>query len=255
MRRMLLLELKKLSKPILAAMAVLTAVTCVLCCTLFRDYTLRYVLDKWEIGTEFIGLLFPLFVTIPICWQLYYERRDRFIVYTLPRVSKRRYLTVKWLACALSAFALLFVPYVLSGLSALYLAPYSELNPGISSEYSHVFQSLYTAYPLVYMFLLSLWKGLLGVLTMTFGFVLAMYSSNLFVVLTAPFVYLILENFTLSVLRLEKYRFVTAFEPSTIINTNLTAGSFLVGPLLMCVVIGLTALYFKKLRGRTVYPL
>ena len=147
------------------------------------------------------------------------------------------------------------MPYVLSGLSALYLAPYMELNPGVSSNYSHVFQTLYTEYPLAYMFLLSLWKGLLGVLTTTFGFVLAMYSSNLFVVLTAPFVYLILENFTLSVLRLEKYRFVTAFEPSTIINTNLTAGSFFVGPLLLCAVICLTALYFKKLRGRTVYPL
>ncbi len=35
---------------------------------------------------------------------------------------------------------------------------------------------------------------------MTFGFVLAMYSSNLFVLLTAPFVYMILENFTLAVL-------------------------------------------------------
>ena len=98
MGRMVLLELKKLSKPVLAALATLTAVTCVLCCTLFRDYTLCYVLDKWEIGTEFIGLLFPLFVTIPVCWQLYYERRDRFIVYTLPRVSKRRYLTAKWIA-------------------------------------------------------------------------------------------------------------------------------------------------------------
>ena len=249
MRGMFLSELKKLSKPVLAAMAVLTAVTCVLCCTLC------YVLDKWEIGTEFIGLLFPLFVTIPICWQLYYERRDRFIVYTLPRVSKRRYLTVKWLACALSAFALLFVPYMLSGLSALYLAPYQELNPELFPHYSHVFQTFYTEYPLVYLFLLSLWKSLLGVLTMTFGFVLAMYSSNLFVILTAPFVYLILENFTLSVLRLEKYRFITAFEPTTIFSTNLTAGSFFVGPLLLCAVTGLTVLYYTKLRKRSVYPL
>lgn len=255
MGRMVLLELKKLSKPVLAAMAVLTVVTCVLCCTMFWDYVLYYVLDKWEIGTEFIDLLFPLFVTVPVCWQLYYERRDRFIVYTLPRVSRRRYLTAKWLACALSAFALLFVPHVLSGLSSLYLAPYKELNPEWSLHYVHVFQTLYTEFPLVYMFLLSLWKGLLGVLTMTFGFVLAMYSSNLFVVLTAPFVYLILENFTLSVLRMERYRFVTAFEPTVIADEYLTAGSFFAGPLLLCAVIGLTALYFKKLRGRAVYPL
>lgn len=255
MGRMVLLELKKLSKPVLAALAALTAVTCVLCCTLFRDYTLCYVLDKWEIGTEFIGLLFPLFVTIPVCWQLYYERRDRFIVYTLPRVSKRRYLTAKWIACAIAAFALLFVPYALSGLSALYLAPYMELHPEWVTPYRHIFQMLYTQYPLVYMLLLSVWKGFLGVLTMTFGFVLALYSANLFVVLTAPFVYMILENFTLGVLGAEAYRFVAAFELGRLDPWNTSPVSFVAGPLLLSVVIGLTALYFKKLRGRAVYPL
>lgn len=255
MGRLLLLELKKLAKPVIAVLVILTVLTCVLSCTLFRSYSLQYTLDKWEIGTEYIGLLFPLFVTVPVCWQLYYERRNRFLVYTLPRVSKGRYLVSKWLACALSAFALLFVPYVLSALSALYLAPDTGLNPDLMPNYTHVFQTYYTEHPVTYMLLLSAWKGFLGVLTMTFGFVFAMYSVNIFVVLTAPFVYMILENFALSILRAAPYRFATAFEPSSISAGVITPASYIIGPLLLCVMIGIVILYFTKFRKRTVYPL
>lgn len=71
----------------------------ILTCTLYHcRIPLR--LDPREIGSEYLGLLFSLPVTMPVCWQLYYERRDRFIIYTLPRVSKLDYLAVKWLACA-----------------------------------------------------------------------------------------------------------------------------------------------------------
>ena len=253
MTRLILLELHKLAKPVLTVLALLTAVTCVLCCTLFRDYTLCYALDKWEIGTEFLPLLFSLIVTVPVCWQLYYERRDRFLVYTLPRISKGGYLAAKWTACAISAFALLFVPYVLSGLTALYLAPNAELHPEWVRPYYHIFLTWYTKYPLVYLFVLSLWKGLLGVLTMTFGFVLALFSSNLFVVLTAPFVYALLDNFLWSALRIPNC-FLAAFEPYKF-GSSLTVQHWLWGPIQLTLVICLTVLYYTRLRRRSIYPL
>ena len=82
--RNFILEGKKIAKPVLVTTCLLTLLTCILSCTLYRGYTLHFELDAWEIGTEFLSLLFPLFVTIPICWQLYYERRDHFLTYTLP---------------------------------------------------------------------------------------------------------------------------------------------------------------------------
>ena len=90
MLRLLKLELGKIFKPVITTTAILTVLTCILTCVLQRDYTVYFHIDAWEIGTEYIALLFPLFVTIPVCWQLYYERRDRFIVYTLPRISKQK---------------------------------------------------------------------------------------------------------------------------------------------------------------------
>lgn len=120
MLRLLKLELGKIFKPVITTTAILTVLTCILTCVLQRDYTVYFHIDAWEIGTEYIALLFPLFVTIPVCWQLYYERRDRFIVYTLSRISRQKYLSIKWAACALSGFCILFIPYVMSLLCALY---------------------------------------------------------------------------------------------------------------------------------------
>lgn len=248
---MLWLELKKIRKPVLAAILGATILTCILTCILYRSYSILFRLDPWEIGTEYLGLLFPLLVTVPVCWQLYYERRDRFIVYTLPRISKLGYLAVKWFACALSAFLIIFVPYFLSALCALYTTSPALQLP--NENYVHVFHSLYTQAPLIYALLLSLWKGILGILVMTFGFVLALYGKNIFVILTAPFIYSILENFGWAILGRSTYRLVTAFEPSSLSPAVITAASFAVGPVLLCVVIGIVVLYYTKIKRRTVY--
>ena len=246
MLRLLKLELKKLSKTTLLTIAILTVLTCILTSTMYSGYSIYFKIDAWEIGTEYIGFLFPLFVTVPVCWELYYERRNRFLVYTLPRISKQAYLGTKWLACSISAFMILFIPYMASALCALYINT-PDLNAPMENYY-HIWHTLYTQLPLLYALLLALWKGILGVLTMTFGFALALYGKNIFVVLTAPFIYVILENFILSILNFPMYRFVTAFEPTSIVDQYINLGSFLVGPTLMCLVIGLVILYFKIIK-------
>ena len=242
MLRLLKLELKKLSKTALLAIAVLTVLTCIFTCTMYQEYSISFKLDAWEIGTEYIELFFPLFVTVPVCWELYYERRNRFLVYTLPRVSKRAYLGTKWLSCSISAFMILFIPYIASALCALYINT-PNIKP-LQPYYDHIWYTLYTQLPLLYALLLSFWKGLLGVLTMSFGFALALYGKNIFVVLTAPFIYAVLENFILSILNLAMYRFVTAFEPTSMAKPYINVGSIFCGPTLMWLGSGLVILYF-----------
>ena len=62
MLRLLKLELGKIFKPVITTTAILTVLTCILTCVLQRDYTVYFHIDAWEIGTEYIALLFPLFV-------------------------------------------------------------------------------------------------------------------------------------------------------------------------------------------------
>lgn len=249
MFRLIKNEWGKIKFPVLGTITILSIAACVLSGTLYQNYALYYDLEAWEIGTELIGFLFPLFVVVPICWNMYYERKNNFLLYTMPRVSKRKYLTAKWLASAISAFSILFIPYVLSAVFALYVKPPidSYALAGVSATpFTHIFLDIFTQTPLLYAFLLACWKSFIGIFVMSLGFVLSLYVDNIFIILTGPFIYAILENFTLSIMGLENYRLVTAFEPATVAVQSITAGSFIMGLLLISIVIVAVWLYFGK---------
>lgn len=252
MARLICLEIRKLIKPVALVAVLLAVLLSALSCTLFQSYGIYTDLDKWEIGYEFLGLFFPFFVTIPVCWQLYYERRDRFLVYTLPRVPAKRYIAAKYAACALCAFALMFLPLMISALAALYLAPgtwsghYSPMN-----ELRHMLKALYTSRPILYALLLSAWKGFLGVITMSLGFVLALYGGNIFVILTGSFVYAILDHFLWSIGPC--WSLIGAFSPEAF--SRVGPMDLIWGPVQAILFCGLTVLYYRKLRKRRVVPL
>ena len=64
--------------------------------------------------------------------------------------------------------------------------------------------------------------------------------------------YSILENFIMSILNLERYRLVVAFDPTCISYRAVTLLSFLVGPVVLVCVIGVTALSLGKIRKNAV---
>lgn len=237
-------EWKKIFLPVLLTTLALTIVMCVLSCTLYQNYSLIYDLEAWEVGTELVSLLYPLFVVIPLCWSLYYERKNNFLLYVMPRVPIKKYLASKWIAYALGAFCIIVVPYVLSAIFALYIkAPVVSF---MGNPFTHIFQSVFIETPLLYAVILSCWRGVVGVLMMTFGFVLALYCKNIFVILTGPFMYSILENFILSILRLERYRLVVAFDPTCVSYQSITPASFVAGPIILILVICLTIFVLSK---------
>ena len=240
-------EWRKIRMPALFTTIAITIAACVLTCTLYSSYALSFDLDAWEVGTEFFGLIYPLFVVIPLCWGLYYERKNHFLLYVCPRVSIKMYLFAKWLIYALAAFLIIAIPYILSALAALYVKP--PIVPFDTGRvFIHVFQDAYTQHPLAYAVGLSCWKGLIGILIMTMGFVLAMYCDNIFIVLTGPFMYTILENFVLAILGAPQYRLVTAFEPACIASNMVSTASFIVGPVLELLITLFLAFFFSKAR-------
>ena len=250
MLHLIKVEWKKVCVPVAAAIILISVAACILTCTMYQNYAVQYDLEAWEIGTEFFSFIFPLFVVLPLCWNIFYERKNNFMLYVLPRVSEKKYLLAKWFVYAASAFLILFIPYMVSALAALYVNPPFDMVDAVPFE--HVFIDSFIKTPLLYAFLLSCWKGFIGILTMSLAFVIALYVKNIFVILTGAFVYAILENFILAVLQLEQYRLVTAFEPSTISAGAIGLLSFIVGPLLLFMVISLTVIYFKWIKKTAV---
>ena len=180
-------ECKKMFLPVLLTTVALTIIMCVLIEKLYLSYTLHYDLEAWEVGTGGFSLLYPLFVVIPLCWNLYYERKNNFLLYIAPRVPVKKYLTAKWTAYALGAFCIMAVPYLLSAVYAIDIKV--PVVPPETNTFSHVFQTAFVEKPLLYAAVLSCWRGVIGILAMTFGFVLAMYCKNIFVILTGCLLY------------------------------------------------------------------
>ena len=92
-------EWKKVFLPVLLTTVLLAIAMSVLSCTIYQNYVLHYDLEAWEVGTELFSLLYPLFVVVPLCWNLYYERKNNFLLYVMPRVKIKKYLTAKWIHC------------------------------------------------------------------------------------------------------------------------------------------------------------
>ena len=133
---------------------------------------------------------------------------------------------------------------ILSAVFAIYVKP--PVVPFVENPFSHIFENAFIKAPLLYAVALSLWRGIVSLFVMTFGFVLALYCKNIFVILTGPFMYSILENFVLAILRLERLRLVVAFDPTTINPEVVSIFSFFFGPIVLSIVIGLTAFLLSK---------
>lgn len=249
-------EWNKIKWTVLCTILMLSVITCILSSTLYQSYALNYDLEAWEVGTEIVSLLFPLLVVIPICWNMYYERKDNFLLYTMPRVNTRKYLAAKWITSAICAFLILFIPYFLSAIVALYvkapIEPYIPQDPSIT-PFRHIFLEAFTQKPVLYSFLLSCWKGFIGIFVMSLGFVLSLYIDNIFVVLTGPFIYTIMENFLLSFGGLASYRLVTTFEPTIMASESIAIGNFLVSLSLISAVIVFIWIYFGKMKRISIF--
>ena len=142
-------EWRKVRFPVLTLMLALSIIMCVLSCAVYRNYTLHYELEAWGSGDAGVQFTFPLVVTLPLCWNLYYERKNNFLLYVRPRVRPGKYLAAKWLVQAGCAFLLLFIPYVLAAVFSLYVK--EPIDPiryqGFDSPYEHVFLQMFTESP------------------------------------------------------------------------------------------------------------
>lgn len=120
------------------------------------------------------------------------------------------------------------------------------------TSFRHIFQTLFTEEPILYALMLSAWKGLIAILVMSMGFVLSMYMDNIFLVLTGPFVYCVLENFVFSILMVERFRLMTAFSPSSLDPRAISAASFFTGPMVLLLVTALIWLVCTKGKRQSV---
>ena len=60
-------------------------------------------------------------------------------------------------------------------------------NEPILIQDRHILGNLFVNQPLMYSFLISIWRSLIAIIIATMGFVLSFYIDNIFIILTGPF--------------------------------------------------------------------
>lgn len=211
-------------------------------------------IEIWDASNEIFTLIFPLIAVLPTCWLMYYERKDNFLIYTLSRVSKKKYIFSKYIVSACGGAMLVFFISFVGLIVALYFVP--DVKPTVmGNDYAldKFFGSYFVNEPLLYGTVLSLWRACIGLIVVTFAFLLSLYVNNIFVILTSSFIYSILENFTLAILGMPYYRLVTSFSPNILSPSAITIMRLLVGPALFIVFIITTFAYFRWIKKEKVY--
>lgn len=215
-------------------------------------YVYNYNIEIWEQSNGSFNLIFPLLATMPTCWLMYYERKNKFINYTITRVSKKKYILTKWLIASLGGAFLIFLISIFGLILSLYFVDYVE-----TKSYDYALENFFGYYfvnnPFTYGFLLSLWRAFIAFLVVTLGFVISLYIKNIFLILTAPFIYVILENFILASFNMPYYRLVTSFAPNLLAYTSGYEIRLLGGPIILTLFIIFLFIYFSTIKKEKIY--
>ena len=60
-----------------------------------KGTAVSFPIELWIDGCNILDFFFPLIVTLPFTWILYYEKKDGFINYAAMRMDKKKYIARK----------------------------------------------------------------------------------------------------------------------------------------------------------------
>lgn len=177
-------------------------------------YVVETRLHVWEISFYVIVFLFPLFCVVP-CLYLFDEKESGFMRSSLLRTSIRGYFKTKFLygssisflICFLISFlGAIFCFLIPEGLTFIDPSYYFDESTGVYRNADQFAYELFTENPIVYAVLLSIWRGIVGIVFYFFGVILVFLTKNKFLVVIIPFVYYHLENYFWAILDIYQTR-------------------------------------------------
>jgi hypothetical protein len=191
-----------------------------------------YNIEIWDQAMELLPIILGIISVVPVCWLVYYERSDRYMVNVMNRTPFRQYLMVKWLIVSVIGGLTIFLASFIGLVYALYGLP-TVVPSEYYQPYPVFMEEMFRGSPFLYGLLLSLWRGFIAFLVTTLGFIFSLFLNNIFLVLTIPFIYVEAENFILSILNFPEFRLVTSFNPTVLTADTISFGSMLGGPVLL----------------------
>lgn len=205
-----------------------------------------YPIDPYVYASPPVDFFLPLLVTIPFSFYTYHIVKNGFIDYAGVRIAKRKYLTYYILSALISCFVMVFVVNILAIVFSYNVASItSEVSK--PSYIGYFLGNLQMNNPIIFGIIWSIYKAFLATLICLFGQIISIYVGNLFLVLLAPFIYSVLENFITGVLRIPQFSFTTALILDRLEENLMRPINIIIGILIFAIVIYLT---YRLLRSK-----
>lgn len=196
-------------------------------------------IEPYIFGSDLVDLLFPLLATAPFSYLTYYFSSESLNNLISIRTDSRGYKKKIIGSAIVMCFMMVFI---VNFLAVIYSARIAKLNSyNHTDDYSlFILGTMQMNKPILFGFIWSLYKALVGCLMCILGQVLALYSKNFFITMLGPFFFVIFENFITATFQLQRFSFTTAFilnrlDPSVMSITNIIIGisSFIIMTLII----------------------
>ena len=175
-----------------------------------KSTAVSFPVEVWIDGSKILDFFFPLFVSLPFSWMLFYEKKDGFLNYAAMRTDKKKYIFSRIMTGMIAAFVTVFIIYYVGLFVAVsYIKPEYIVNDNILYRYMWGYMQAHN--PLLFGVFWCAWKGFIGSLICGFGYLIALVADNLFVIALLPFLYCTIENFITGTLHLERFSITTSY--------------------------------------------
>ncbi len=256
MRRFIKQEIHQLLLPVSIVVLSFVVMNTIIGLASLKSYVYYHKIEVWEQEEELFCFLFSAVATMPVCWLVYFKRKNHYIDYTVPRISKSRYLLTEWLIVALASAFIVFTISFVSFLAAEFAIPAVKApDHHDESIMNHFSGYSFVKSPVLYSLKLSGWRAVLGFLLGSMGFVFSLFEKNIFVVLSGPFIFTLLDSFILANIRIPEYSLFVSFDPSSLVQGATSIFSFMIGVIILLFATGFLFIYYKKIKKEDIYQL
>lgn len=218
------------------------------CFIISGNSVVNYKIEIWTWACEYVDFFLPLVATLPFAIVLYLQKRNHFIRYASMRMKKNSYVRYQVSAGLILSFSCTWLIYFISLVITVLFVPI--VSQGYDNDLaSYVFGTYQIRYPLLFGAVWCMWKGINAACFTLFGFMLALYVDNIFIINIVPFLYCMAENLVTALLQIPDYSIITAYVLNRLTPSCMHSWNYLVGTASFLVITSCIVLF---LRGKSV---
>lgn len=245
MKTILLAEMKKLKWSFFLTLLAGSLYELFSILSISNNTMINYRIEMWEYGNGLFNFVFPIIAVVPFCWEFFFEIKNGYLKNIHNRCNTKKYIILKGIVTISLSGIVVFLINIIGIFIALFIISPKTITEN-NSLLGNYFGSFQISTPILYGFLISIWKGIICSCLCMMGYCLTLISNNIFIILTGPFIYATLEDFSLSILQIPAFSIYTSFNPNRLISSAITIPKLLFGPTIVLILSFIILIIYKK---------